>query len=73
MHGIQQGPNLSRDDSLAELEDSFREQIEAGNVPEIMPDHGSRAMPSLFRDDSLGQLKASFHNQVWCWCSAVLV
>lgn len=61
---------LGREDSLAELENSFNEQMQSGGIPASVSEGEPPAPPpssiTLGRDDSLAQLERSFEKQVGC-------
>lgn len=59
---------LDRDDSLTELENSFKSQMAAGQIPDNIAQGGKVPAPLsmnlLNRDDSLMELENSFKSQV---------
>lgn len=57
---------LGREDSLAELENSFNQQMQSGGIPVTVSEGEPPPPPpsALGRDDSLAQLERSFEKQV---------
>lgn len=61
----EKGMTLNREDSLAQLEQSFQRQMGAGSVPPMVAvAEGDTSSLRLDREDSLVQLENSFSNQV---------
>lgn len=64
-HAPSQMPSLGREDSLAELENSFHKQMMSGEIPDaVHEEEEPPPSPTLERDDSLAQLERSFQKQV---------